>query len=171
MLKHNTFFVVLSAVLMCLPCLSKGPNGGGADLAGYVLEEDGITPVMQATIQMKKLPDGKILTSSPSDRDGVFKIAGVGKGIYIFGVRTPQGNFNALEVLGILVHEDKYARMDIVLSSFPENDDSASFPALLPNPVGQAVVAAGNSAVVYGTAVINDEPREAGPFRIRLPQP
>jgi hypothetical protein len=154
-------------LLLNFPCLSQHQPRLRTDLSGYVFEKDGTSPVKQATVYVKRLPGGEVLTSIGSDRKGRFEIFGIEKGIYVLGVKTTQGNFNAQKVLGIKALADDYAKIYIALSPFSGTGEGGQLPEVLPNPVGQVIVLAGNSAIVMGISKINDEPREAGPFRIR----
>ena len=166
-MKRYPFWLVGLVFLLILPCLSLNRIRPHTDLRGYVFEKDGTSPVEQATVYVKRLPDGEPLTSIPSDRTGMFEILGLEEGIYELGVKTSLGNFNTRKVLGIRALADEYAKMYLALSPFSETEGSGRLPAVLPNPVGQVIVLAGNSAIVIGVSEIDDEPREAGPFRIR----
>jgi hypothetical protein len=171
MVRKNPFWIFLVMSLMPMLCASKDQPRYRSALIGNVFEQNGTTPVDEATVWIKRLPAGQLQASDPSDRDGMFKIEGVEKGIYIFGVSTPRGNFNAWSFLGIRGQSGEYGKMYIVLSPFPENGGESSVPDILPDPVGRADVIAENSAIVYGVAMIDDKPREAGPFRIKSPIP
>ena len=168
-MRKHVYWIIGLLLLLNFPCLSHQHPRPHTDLKGYVFEEDGISPIEQATVYVKRLPGGEVLASSPSDRKGMFEIPGAEKGIYVLGVKTLQGNFNGQKVLGIRVQADEYAKIYIALSPFSETEGSGPLPEALPNPVGQVIVLAGNSAIVIGVAEIDDEPREAGPFRIRHP--
>ena len=168
-MRQHPFWYIGLLLLLNFPCISQHLPRPRTDLRGYVFEKDGTSPIKQATVYVKRLPGGEVLASDPSDRKGMFEILGAEKGIYVLGVRTPQGNFNAQKVLGIRAQADEYAKIYIALSPFSETEGSGTLPVALPNPVGQVIVLAGNSAIVVGVAEIDDEPREAGPFRIRHP--
>lgn len=164
-------WIIFAVNLIFLPGFVQGSSRVLEDLIGCVYESDGITPVEQATVQIKRLPRGEIFTSSLSDQQGMFTLKDIDKGVYILGVKTPRGNFNAQRLLGIVLPDGSPAEMVVVLSPAKNSDKKADFLPLLPNPVGLASISAGNSGVFFGIAVINDRPRETGPFRIRTPQP
>jgi hypothetical protein len=140
------------------------------DLRGNIFEKDGTSPVEGAVVCLKRLPDGSFKESAPTDSEGSFEIDGIIKGVYILGVRTAEGNFSARKVLGIGALADGYAKMYIALFPFSGTEGSGDLPEVLPDPVGQAVVLAGNAALVLGIAEMNDRPKEAGPFKIKKPE-
>jgi hypothetical protein len=162
--KYPVWFAGL-VFLMTIPCLAQSQRPEGTELRGYVFEKDGTSPVEQATVYIKELPDGDVMASAPTDKDGLFEIAGISKGIYVFGVKTPRGNFNTGKLLGIGAQSGEYARMYVSLVPFSGTEGSESFLAVLPDPVGRVTVLAGNEAIVVGAVEIDDEPVEAGPFR------
>jgi hypothetical protein len=166
-MKGNPYWLGVLMLLLVFPCLSQNRIRPHTDLKGYVFEKDGTSPVEQATVYVRRLPDGEPLTSIPTDRTGMFEILDLEEGVYVLAVKTSLGNFNTRKVLGIRMLDDEYAKMYLALFPLSEEEDSGRLPAVLPNPVGQVIVLAGNSAVVIGISEIDDEPREAGPFRIR----
>ncbi len=171
MARKSPFWIFLVMLLTAILCVSQEQPRTRSTLIGYVFEKNGTTPVEEATVWIKRLPTGDLQASGPSDREGMFRIDGVQKGIYVFSVSTPRGNFNGQSFLGIRALAEEYGKMHVVLSPFPEKGDKASFLDVLPDPVGLADVIAGNSAIMYGIATIDDKPREGGPFRVRSPKP
>lgn len=164
------FFVLVLTMLGSVPAsLHEAPLAHG-DLAGHIYEKDGITPVAQAIVQIKRLPNGEVYSSGLSDGQGMFRIRNIEKGVYILGVKTDVGNFNGQRLLGILVSADVTARLEIRLSSRIEDSDDRLFVPLLAQPVGQVSIVAGNGFIFEGITVLDDKPREAGPFRIRFPE-
>lgn len=163
-------WIIFTVILIHLPGFAQEFRQAQGDLIGYIYESDGITPVKQANVQIKRLPKGEVFTSSPSDKEGLFRVRGIEKGVYLIGVNTSIGNFNGQKLLGILISADVSAQMELVLSYEKKTADALFFVPLLPNPVGQVSIVAGNQAIFDGIAEINDEPREAGPFRIKSPE-
>jgi len=161
-----SFWVAGLVFLLSGLCLGGDQHPVQAGLRGYVFEEDGTSPVEGAVVFVQRLPDKEVEASSPTDREGMFEISFLKKGIYVLSVRTAGGNYNGGKVLGIGAQAEGYAKMYIALYPFSGTCGSGDFPAVLPDPVGQAVVLAGNAAVVAGVVEMDDEPREAGPFRI-----
>jgi hypothetical protein len=75
------------------------------NLIGYVFDRDGRTPIPGAVAKLRNITSGTIYESSPSDSSGVFKIEGLSKGIYTFGITTSLGDFNSNDLVGILTNE------------------------------------------------------------------
>ena len=168
--KLCLIWIITLVVLINGLCFSREINRTHGDLVGHIYEKDGVTPVEQAMVQIKRLPDGKVYTSTPSDREGMFKVQRIDKGVYLLGVRTSHGNFNGQNLLGILFSADESAQVEIALSSETEESETPSFVPLFPDPVGRVSIVAGNECIFDGIAKIDDKPREAGPFRIRSPE-
>jgi len=166
----HVWIIIVLILLAHNPGLFQESRQVQGELIGCIYESDGITPVKQATVQIKRLPKGEVFTSSLSDRDGMFRVRGIEKGVYLIGVKTSNGNFNGQNLLGILISADVSARVEITLSFEKKTADALMFVPLLPNPVGQVSIVAGNQAIFDGIVKINDKPREAGPFKIRYPQ-
>ena len=101
-------FCLIFAVFFCLslftPILSAQTLEKG-NLIGYVLDRDGKTPVPGAVIKVRNVTTGAVYESTTSDSQGVFKIEGLSKGIYSFGITTALGDFNSNELIGILPNE------------------------------------------------------------------
>ncbi|GAI24842.1 unnamed protein product, partial [marine sediment metagenome] len=55
----------------------------------------------------------------------VFKIEGVEKGLYIYGVRTAQGDFNSDGTIGVRIRENETAKLSISLNPYDEKVRSA----------------------------------------------
>jgi len=162
--------VCIMAQLTGSPLLPQEPPLSRGDLVGCIYEKDLITPVRGAVVQVKKLPQGKIHTSSISDGEGRFRLPGIEKGVYLLGVKTSDGDYNGQRLLGLLVSSDVPARLEIFLSFQKKTAGAPLFEPFLPDPVGQVSIAAGNRAVFDGVVEIDDQPREAGPFRIEFPK-
>ncbi len=56
---------------------------------------------------------------------GVFRIQGVEKGIYIYGVEAANGDFNSMEPIGIRVRENETAKLSISLNPYETKVASA----------------------------------------------
>jgi len=162
--------VYIMAQLTGSPLLPREPRLARGDLVGRIYEKDMITPVREAVVQLKKLPEGKIHTSSISDSEGRFRVPGIEKGVYLLGVKTSDGNYNGQTLLGLLVSSDMPARLEIFLSFQKKTAGAPLFEPFFPDPVGQVSIAAGNQAVCDGVVEIDDQPREAGPFRMEFPE-
>ena len=97
-------FLVFSSLSILAPGISAQTIERG-DLLGYIFDRDGKTPVLGAVIKVRNITSGAIYESQPTDNQGLFKIEGLSKGIYTFGITTELGDFNSNELVGILANE------------------------------------------------------------------
>jgi hypothetical protein len=103
----STFYLVFLWVFVIGACslslraqaLEKG------NLIGFVYDRDGKTPVEGAVVVVKNTSSGAVYRAAPTNKQGMFIIQGLSKGIYSFGIATPQGDFNGNELIGILANE------------------------------------------------------------------
>ncbi len=112
-------FIVLAAVLALLLPVSASqiaPSPGQGSLVGTFFEKDGTTPVPGAVIKLKNISSGSIYEAAPSDKSGTFRLDGLVKGIYTFGIATSSGDFNSNELIGIL--EGETTKISISLSLY-----------------------------------------------------
>lgn len=101
---------VVYAVLVCTVVFFAEPlvfanSVAKGNLTGFIYDKDGTTPVEGAVVKLKNLASGSVFESSKSDNVGAFSMVGVDQGMYIFGVSSAKGDFNAEEVLGIAGNE------------------------------------------------------------------
>jgi hypothetical protein len=75
------------------------------NLVGTIFDRDGKTPVVGAVIKLRNITSGSVYESPPSDAKGNFRLEGIGKGIYQYGITTSQGDFNSNELVGIIANE------------------------------------------------------------------
>jgi hypothetical protein len=93
------FLIGTASQPLCSQTAEKG------DLVGFVFEKDGKTPIEGAVLVVKNVSTGAVYRANPTDGQGLFKIDGLSRGIYSFGVTTPAGDFNGNELIGILANE------------------------------------------------------------------
>jgi hypothetical protein len=115
--KRSTVFgvLVLLVIFFVHPLVVAGAGAKG-NLVGFVYDQDGTTPVQGAVVKLKNLATGSIFVSPASDELGAFKVADVDQGLYIFGVASSRGDFNADDVLGIA--ENETAKLAVALTPF-----------------------------------------------------
>jgi len=99
----SIIFLFSSLSILAPPVSAQAIERG--NLLGYIFDRDGKTPVMGAVIKVRNITSGAIYESLPSDNQGLFKIEGLSKGIYTFGITTELGDFNSNELVGILANE------------------------------------------------------------------
>lgn len=111
------FFIGAASLALQAQTLEKG------NLLGYVFNRDGKTPVEGAVVIVKNTSTGAVYRADPTDKQGLFKIEGLSKGIYSFGVTTSAGDFNGNELIGILANET--AKMFVSLDPYEKQVQSA----------------------------------------------
>lgn len=94
------FFIGACSLSLRAQALEKG------NLIGFVYDQDGKTPVEGAVVIVKNTSTGALYRAAPTNKQGMFTIQGLSKGIYSFGITTPRGgDFNGNELIGILANE------------------------------------------------------------------
>jgi len=114
--KCVVFFLLAAVLLFFTQPLVYAKGLGKGNLTGFVYDQDGTSPVEGAVIMLKNLATGTVFESSKSDNAGAFRMSGVDQGLYMFGVTSPKGDFNANEVLGI--NENETAKLAVALKAF-----------------------------------------------------
>jgi len=113
--RRSIAFAVVGLTLfffMAQPLIFAQTAGKG-NLAGFVYDKDGSTPVEGAVVKIKNLKTDAVFESPKTDAQGAFQITGIDPGLYIFGVTSPVGDFNANEVIGIA--ENETAKLSVAL--------------------------------------------------------
>jgi hypothetical protein len=93
------------------------------NLVGFIYDKDGTTPLQGAVIKLKNISTGSMYQSDPTDKQGAFRVDGLSKGIYTFGITTKDGDFNSNELIGIL--ENETTKISISLSPYEGQGRSA----------------------------------------------
>ncbi|MBM3311359.1 MAG: carboxypeptidase regulatory-like domain-containing protein [Candidatus Aminicenantes bacterium] len=86
------------------------------NLVGTVIDRDGKTPVVGAVIKLRNVTSGSVYESPPTDAKGFFRLDGIGKGIYQYGITASQGDFNSSELVGIIANET--TKISVTLSLY-----------------------------------------------------
>jgi hypothetical protein len=103
--KGLSLFIVFCVFLFQFSGLLGSQTLDRGNLIGYIFDRDGTTPMVGAVAKLKNITSGSIYVSPETDRAGLFRIQGLGKGIYTYGITTPRGDFNSNELIGILANE------------------------------------------------------------------
>lgn len=124
--RHSSFPLLFLALLFFIgtasqPLRAQTPEKG--NLVGFVFDKDGKTPIEGAVVIVKNVSTGAVYRANPTNGQGLFKIDGLNKGIYTFGVTTLAGDFNGNELIGILANET--AKMFVSLSPYDGQVQSA----------------------------------------------
>jgi hypothetical protein len=144
------------------------------NLVGQILDRDGRTPVGGAVLRLRNISSGAIYESAATNAQGRFRIDGLGKGIYTYGITTSLGDFNSNELIGILANET--TKISISLNPYESNVQSAVQEILREqsaNPeresrIGYVVTydPAGQRAEIFverGLIQVRDQARFSGP--------
>lgn len=117
--RRKIFYSII-IITICLsisfasPLIAQGSERG--NLIGFIYAKDGKTPIIAAVVKLKNISTGAVTESGPTNAQGIFRIDGLSKGIYTFGITTSQGDFNSNELIGIL--EDRTTKVSISLSLY-----------------------------------------------------
>jgi len=85
---------------------------------GFIYEQDGSTPLEGAIIKFRNVSNGKMYESRKSDSKGFFEVKGIERGMYVYGVMTQSGGYNAEGLLGLKVKNNETATMSIALKPY-----------------------------------------------------
>jgi hypothetical protein len=124
--RHSSLSYIFLAVICFIGAASltlraQTPEKG--NLVGFIFDKDGKTPIEGAVVILKNVSTGAVYRASPTDKQGLFKIDGLRKGIYSFGVTTSAGDFNGNELIGILANET--SKMFVSLNPYEAQVQSA----------------------------------------------
>ena len=125
--KLNFVFIglVFCFLILCSASFLRSGEVSKGSILGFVYDEDGTTPLEGVVVEFKDISTGAVYESSKSDSLGVFKIEGVEKGLYIYGVRTAQGDFNSDGTIGVIIRENETAKLSISLTPYEKRVASA----------------------------------------------
>jgi hypothetical protein len=124
--RHSSLFFLFLALVFFTgtasqPLRAQTPEKG--NLVGFIYDKDAKTPIEGAVVIVKNVSTGAVYRADPTNGQGLFKIDGLSKGIYSFGVTTPAGDFNGNELIGILANET--AKMFVSLNPYEGQVQSA----------------------------------------------
>lgn len=118
-IKFTPILLSLALVLLYMPSLAKAGPNGSANLIGFVFSEDGTTPVQGAVVTLRNVATGKTFKSTGTDSYGVFKVQELEKGLYVMGVSSEDGGYNAENLIGI--RSGKTEKVSVTLKTFDQN--------------------------------------------------
>jgi hypothetical protein len=106
----------LALILMLTSSVASPQESGKGSLIGFIFGADGSTPVAGAVVVVKNLTTGVVTEAGGSDGLGVFKVPGLGAGLYALGVRSASGSYNSQDFFGISAQ--RTAKISIALSPY-----------------------------------------------------
>ncbi len=110
--------VVFVLLFLFKPGFLESQDNAIGDIAGHIYYRDGTTPLEGAVIKFRNIHTDKTYDSSTSDTLGLFKVEGIEKGLYVYGVESHLGDFNSQGFLGLKIRENETARISIALAPF-----------------------------------------------------
>lgn len=114
-----TLGVLLSLFLFSTSqSLTAGDSTPKGNVIGFLYGKDGTTPLEGAIVKFKNLTSGMEFESTKSDSYGIFRLQGIEKGMYTYGVVTPNGNFNADSPVGLKIGENETAKLSIAVDPY-----------------------------------------------------
>lgn len=116
--KSVVWFLIGAFLLFGSPYLVQALGSETGSITGTIFAKDGTSPYPGAVVTVKDVSNNKVYTSIPTDSRGDFKINGLPKGVYVFGVSTSEGDFNSDSLIG--VESGKTAKISIALTVFDE---------------------------------------------------
>jgi hypothetical protein len=123
-IKFTSILLSLALVLLYMPSLAKAGDNESANLIGFVFSEDGTTPVQGAVITLRNVSTGETFKSTGTDNYGVFKVQELEKGLYVMGVSSEDGGYNAENLIGI--RSGKTEKVSVTLKTFDQNGQEAA---------------------------------------------
>ncbi len=114
----------LALILVLFPSILRPQQAGKGNLIGFIYAQDGSTSVEGAVVVVKNLTTGAVAESPKSDSLGVFKVPGLGAGIYALGVRSDKGSYNSQDFFGVMA--DKTSKISITLNVYDPAAASAA---------------------------------------------
>jgi hypothetical protein len=116
--------LAFSLILVLSSPVARSQDPGKGNLIGFVFGRDGSTPVAGAVIVVKNLTTGLVTESAGTDALGIFRVPGLGAGLYALGVRSEAGNYNSQDFFGVAAQQT--SKLTIALNTF---DDAAASAA------------------------------------------
>jgi len=109
----GSVFVLILALMSPAAIPQESVKG---ELIGFIFGADGSTPVPGAVVLVKNLTTGTVTEAGPTDKSGLFQVAGLSAGLYSVGVRSLQGTYNSQEFFGI--EASHTSRISIALDAY-----------------------------------------------------
>jgi hypothetical protein len=152
-----TLLLLATLILMFFPREILAVPAAKGNLIGFVYWVDSNSPVADAVVKIRSIPDGSEIQSEPTDKNGSYKLLGISEGQYVLGVSAKNGDYN-LEVL-IQIKGGETGKLSLVLKDGQADavlTRHAPKAAFFKTPLGVILLAgASAAAVVAGVGMIN----------------
>ncbi|MBD3415362.1 MAG: hypothetical protein GF421_13155 [Candidatus Aminicenantes bacterium] len=119
--KYTSIVLCFALIVLYLPNLAKAEENKTGNLTGFVFGEDGTIPVEGAVVTLRNVSTGQVYKSPGTDNQGTFKVEQMQTGMYVMGVTSESGNFNADDLVG--VREGKTEKISIALKQYEEGSE------------------------------------------------
>lgn len=96
----------------------RGDENPVGNVTGFIYAQDGNTPLAGAVVQFKNVSTGNLYESRKSDTKGFFRVENIERGVYLYGVLAPDGNYNSEGLVGLRLKENETAKMSIALKPY-----------------------------------------------------
>ncbi|MDH7513880.1 MAG: hypothetical protein QHH14_13115 [Clostridiales bacterium] len=118
--RYELVFLVLVFVFSFVfsANFAAAQDKGKGNVIGFLYAKDGTTPLPGAIVKFKNLTSGTIYESTKSDNYGIFKLQGIESGVYVYGVVTEEGDYNAASFVGLKIDENDTAKLSIALDPY-----------------------------------------------------
>ena len=103
--KPVATLLIFSIILLYSPHFLKARDSGTGSLIGFVYDKDGTTPLEGAVVKLRSVSNAAVHESGKTDKLGIFTIEGIEEGLYVLGVSSEKGDFNAESFVGIRAGE------------------------------------------------------------------
>ncbi len=113
--RYLSLSLFTAFLLIFSPVFIRCENAGKGNIIGFVYDKDGTTPLDGAIVKFLNVTSDAVYESCRTDSNGLFKVAGIENGIYIFGVLTAQGDFVLDDLIGVKIEENETAKLSISL--------------------------------------------------------
>ena len=152
-------------VLLLAPVrdFAQGASARGGSVTGYVVADDGKTPVVNATVKIRNLNNQREY-SSPTDNKGMYKIVGVEEGWYTMGVSSSRGDYNLN--YGVYIKSGETAKLTVSMKAggVLEGKGAGAGKSFFGTPAGILVIVALVAGAGIGVYELTKKSQEASPI-------
>ncbi len=106
----------LALILVLTSSAATPQESANGNLIGFIFGPDGSTPVAGAVVVVRNLTTGVVTEAEATDGLGMFKVAGLGAGLYALGVRSTAGSYNSQDFFGVAAQQT--AKLSIALDPY-----------------------------------------------------